>query len=75
MLVGARRTGTRIGVVRAVLEIAVAALGLALGGTVGVGTLAFALGVGPAVELGFAVLTRLGLATPALDGASTIRRR
>ncbi len=68
MLVGARRTGTRIGVVRAVLEIAVAALGLALGGTVGVGTLAFALGVGPAVELGFAVLTHLGLATPTPDG-------
>jgi uncharacterized membrane protein YczE len=62
MLVAARRTGVRIGVVRAALELGVAVLGFALGGTVGVGTLAFALGVGPAVELGFAVLIGLGFA-------------
>jgi uncharacterized membrane protein YczE len=62
MLVLARRTGVRIGVVRALLEGAVAVLGFALGGTVGVGTLAFALGIGPAVELAFAALVRVRLA-------------
>jgi uncharacterized membrane protein YczE len=64
MLVAARRTGVRIGVVRAALEVSVAALGLALGGTVGIGTVAFALGVGPAVELAFWALVRLGVADP-----------
>ena len=65
MIVGARRTGTRIGVTRAVLEIGVAAIGFVMGGTVGVGTLAFAFGIGPAVEVAFGLLLRLGLAVPA----------
>jgi uncharacterized protein len=64
MIVGARRTGTRLGVTRAVLEIGVAAAGFALGGTVGVGTLAFAFGIGPAVEIAFGLLLWLGLAVP-----------
>ena len=64
MLVGARRTGTRIGAVRAVLETAVAVAGLALGGTVGIGTVAFAFGIGPAIEAAFALLVRLGVAAP-----------
>ena len=59
MLVAASRTGTRIGIVRAALELVVGALGFALGGTVGVGTLAFALGIGPAVELGCAAVVAL----------------
>jgi uncharacterized protein len=64
MIVGARRTGVRIGAVRAALEISAAAVGLALGGTVGIGTVAFAFGIGPAVELAFWVLLRMGLADP-----------
>jgi uncharacterized membrane protein YczE len=68
MLVGARRTGTRIGAVRAALEVSVAAAGFALGGTVGVGTVAFAFGIGPAVELAFAGLVRLGVAAPPANG-------
>jgi uncharacterized membrane protein YczE len=64
MLVGSRRTGVRIGVVRASLEVGVAVVGFALGGTVGIGTVAFAFGIGPAVELAFAGLVRAGLATP-----------
>jgi len=64
MIVGARRTGTRIGVTRAVLEIGVAAVGFALGGTVGIGTFAFAFGIGPAVEVAFGLLLWLGLAVP-----------
>lgn len=62
MLVGARRTGVRIGIVRAVLEVGAGVVGFALGGTVGIGTVAFAFGVGPAVELAFAALVRVGLA-------------
>jgi len=62
MLVGARRTGVRIGIVRATLEIGAGVAGFALGGTVGVGTVAFAFGIGPAVELAFGALVRVGLA-------------
>lgn len=62
MLVAASRTGTRIGIVRTALEVVVGALGFALGGTLGIGTLAFALGIGPAVELGCAAVVALGIA-------------
>jgi uncharacterized membrane protein YczE len=64
MLVGARRTRFRIGVVRAGLELMALAAGIALGGTFGVGTLAFALLVGPVVEASFALLARTPLAKP-----------
>jgi uncharacterized protein len=47
---------TRVGVVRTGLEVSVTAVGFALGGTVGIGTLAFALGIGPMVELSFALV-------------------
>lgn len=64
MLVLARRSGVRIGIVRGALEAAVTVLGFALGGTVGIGTLAFAFGIGPAVEVAFHGLVRAGLARP-----------
>jgi uncharacterized membrane protein YczE len=62
MLVLAYRTRTRVGVVRTLLEAAVTALGFALGGTVGIGTLAFVLGIGPSIELAFWLLDRSPLA-------------
>jgi uncharacterized membrane protein YczE len=62
MLVGSRRTGRRVGLVRAVLEICALAIGIALGGTFGVGTVLFALLVGPAVESSFALMQRSPLA-------------
>jgi uncharacterized protein len=62
MLVGAGRTRFRVGVVRAVLEGGALAAGFALGGTVGLGTLAFALLVGPSVEASFFLLGRSPLA-------------
>ncbi len=65
MLVLTRRTGIRLGVVRAGLEVAVTVAGFALGGTVGIGTLAFAFGIGPSVELAFWLLERSPLADPA----------
>jgi uncharacterized membrane protein YczE len=62
MLVGSRRTGVRIGIVRGTIEVAVAAVGLVLGGTVGIGTVAFAFAIGPAVELCFRALVVGGIA-------------
>jgi uncharacterized membrane protein YczE len=50
------RTGWRVGTSRAVLECVVLVLGVLLGGPVGVGTLLFALGIGPAVQVAFRVL-------------------
>ncbi len=70
MLVTASRTGVRVGAVRAGIEVAVTAIGFALGGTIGIGTLAFALGVGPAVELSFWAIARTPLADAAPDPAS-----
>jgi uncharacterized membrane protein YczE len=60
--VGARRTPFRIGVVRAAIELSVLAVGVILGGTVGIGTIAFALGIGPAVEVSFRTLSSSRLA-------------
>jgi len=64
MLVGARRTRLRVGIVRALLELTALAAGIVLGGTFGVGTVAFALLVGPVVESSFALLARSPLAAP-----------
>jgi uncharacterized membrane protein YczE len=61
MLVGTLRSGVRIGVVRAALEGTALVAGVVLGGTVGVGTLVFALLIGPAVEASFWLVVRLGL--------------
>lgn len=69
MLVAARRGGARIGVVRAVIEVFVTAIGFALGGTVGIGTLAFAFGIGPVVEVAFKALERSPLAEAAPDAS------
>ncbi len=46
-----RRTGYPIAAIRATLEVAAAAGGFVLGGTFGVGTIWFALAIGPAVAL------------------------
>jgi uncharacterized membrane protein YczE len=64
MLVGARRTGFRIGIVRAGLELTALVIGIVLGGTFGVGTVLFALGVGPIVEASFWLLARTPFAMP-----------
>ena len=62
MLVGARRTRFRVGLVRGTIELTALAVGIVLGGTFGVGTVLFALLVGPIVEASFAVLARSPLA-------------
>jgi uncharacterized protein len=64
MLVGARRLGLRIGTTRTAIELLALAVGFGLGGTAGIGTLVFTLGIGPAVELSFWLLARTPLAGP-----------
>jgi uncharacterized membrane protein YczE len=63
MLVVGLRSGLRIGAARAALEGSVLVVGIALGGKVGIGTLVFALLIGPSVEASFWLVTRLGLAS------------
>ena len=48
-----------IAVVRATLEITVVAIGWYLGGTVGIGTLLFAFGIGPCVALGLYLVDKI----------------
>ena len=54
-----KKTNLPIAVVRAFLEITVVSIGWYLGGTVGVGTLLFAFGIGPAVALGLFLTGKL----------------
>jgi uncharacterized protein len=65
MLVVSRRAGVRVGVVRTAIESSVTVVGFVLGGKVGIGTLAFALGIGPAVEASFWLLARSPASVPA----------
>ncbi len=51
LMVGLAARGHSIRVVRTAIELSVLAIGFALGGTVGVGTLAYALTIGPLVHL------------------------
>jgi uncharacterized membrane protein YczE len=53
MVMLSRRAKLRIGVARAVIEGSALVAGIALGGTAGVGTALFALGIGPSVDLAF----------------------
>ena len=73
MLVGSERTRARVGVVRTLLEASALAAGVVLGGTVGIGTLAFVLLIGPAVEGSFWLLARSGLATSHYDPVAVPR--
>ncbi len=53
-----RKTNLPIATVRAFLEITVVSIGWYLGGTVGIGTLLFAFGIGPAVALGLFLVAK-----------------
>jgi len=55
MIAVATRGRVRIGVARAIVEGTALLVGVILGGSVGVGTLVFALGIGPAVDLAFQI--------------------
>lgn len=62
-----RRTGRSIRLMRTAVEIAVVVTGFALGGTVGVGTLLYALSIGPLAQLFLRVF-----AVPAASDGSTV---
>ena len=53
------KTNLPIALVRAFLEITLVSIGWYLGGTVGVGTLLFAFGIGPSVALGLFLVARI----------------
>ena len=60
LMIGLQKiTNLPIAVVRATLEILVVSVGWYLGGTVGVGTLLFAFGIGPCVALGLYLVGRI----------------
>jgi len=62
-----RRTGGSVRIVRTSIEVAVVATGWLLGGTLGLGTVVYALAIGPLVQV---LLPRLSLA----DGGRTVPR-
>jgi uncharacterized membrane protein YczE len=62
-----RLTGRSIRLIRTGIEVAVVATGFALGGTVGIGTLLYALAIGPLAQLFLRVF-----AVPSASGGSTV---
>jgi len=62
-----RRTGRSIRLIRTAVEVAVVVTGFALGGTVGVGTVLYALTIGPLAQLFLRVF-----AVPAASARSTV---
>jgi uncharacterized membrane protein YczE len=58
LMTGLVRRGWPVGVARTVIEVAALAAGAALGGSVGIGTLAFAAAVGPLVHLTLPAFSR-----------------
>lgn len=63
-----RRTGRSIRLMRTAVEIAVVVTGFALGGTVGIGTLLYALSIGPLAQL----FLRVFALPPASDGSAVV---
>ena len=53
-----KQTNLSFSLIRTVLELSVVALGFYLGGVVGIGTLLFAFGIGPAVSLGIFIVMK-----------------
>jgi uncharacterized membrane protein YczE len=60
MMIGlTRRIGLPVSVVKNVIDVAVASIGWFLGGPLGVGTIVVAIGLGPSIQLGMNLVTRL----------------
>ena len=60
LMVGLQKlTNFPIAAVRATLEISVVSVGWYLGGTVGIGTILFAFGIGPCVALGLYLVDKI----------------
>jgi len=65
------RRGPRISVASWAIQIAALAIGYAFGGSAGIGTVLFALGLGPCMEGAYWVLMRLGITHPATQPSTT----
>ncbi|MFF0205437.1 YitT family protein [Streptomyces sp. NPDC005017] len=63
-----RRTGRSIRLMRTAIEVAVVVSGFALGGTIGVGTLFYALSIGPLAQF----FLRVFAVPPASDGSTVV---
>ena len=66
-----RRTGVSIRLVRTGLEVLVVAIGLVLGGVVGLGTVLYALAIGPLVQLMLPLHRRARRSRPRTVSASS----
>lgn len=71
LMTGIARRGYKIRVVRTSLELVVLIAGIALGGTFGVGTIVYALGIGPLVHVFLPWFTRFADTTPSRVVAPT----
>jgi uncharacterized membrane protein YczE len=71
LMTGIARRGHPIRVVRTSLELAVLIVGIALGGSFGVGTIAYALGIGPLVHIFLPWFTRFADGRPTAVIATT----
>jgi uncharacterized membrane protein YczE len=65
------RRGPRISLASWAIQISALTTGYAFGGSVGIGTVLFALGLGPCIEGAYWVLMRLGITQPAPRAAAT----
>nr|WP_254401842.1 hypothetical protein [Streptomyces sp. AC555_RSS877] len=63
-----RRTGRSIRLMRTAVEVAVVVTGFALGGTIGIGTLLYAVSIGPLAQ----VFLRVFAVRPASDGSAVV---
>ena len=70
LMTGLGHRGIPIGLARAVIELGVLGIGWVMGGTVGVGTVVFAFGVGPLVGWILPVLSLEDLVAPIVDPPS-----
>ena len=67
----ARRTGVSIRLSRTMVELTVLVTGWLLGGTVGIGTVLFAVAIGPLAQLFLRLFARFGLDSSNLTGAAS----
>jgi uncharacterized membrane protein YczE len=72
LVVGSERLGRRIAIVRVAMELCALAAGVSLGGTIGAGTVAFALCIGPSIEASFWLLERTRLTLPRPAGEAVV---
>jgi uncharacterized membrane protein YczE len=69
-----RRTGGSVRLVRTAIEVAVVATGWLLGGTLGIGTVVYAIAIGPLVQVLLPRLSVSPVSTPTRTGAAPLPR-